>query len=254
MHPLLHSGRDRPRWLRCILLTMAVSGSLAACTGVADDCPHTDGERVDHVVVVELSASERAPDLFDHRIDRIGQHALQAADCQARFMVIGMDGGLPVTLYDDRFRTDLNTERARDNQVPKLVEQTMGTVRSTLAEQATGPVPAHSDPGAAFLALADLVARLDPDETIDALIVADGVTMTPSINLNRRLSDDELAELTERVAPAVDLARKVTIDWPDIGHTADPTSPPSDWLVQLRHLWHQVCLDRNASTCTVTTL
>jgi len=244
------------------LLVLVVVATLAACSSVgaasfdrwAGDCPYPDGAAIIHAVTIELSASERSEDLLDRRLQLIDGHARQAVDCESRLLVLALDGGRATIVHDDTFVSPLNTERARDNQVPAQARDAVTDVKAALAERADRPAPATSDPGASFLALADLLAGLPSGATIDALVLSDGVTSTPDVQLNRRLDDGELDRLAAQVAPRVDLEGRVDITWPDIGRTADPAPPPGDWLRQLRDLWRAVCSSAGAASCTITTV
>ncbi len=232
------------------------SGS-AAATGDpwAGDCPHGDGSAVAHVAVVELSASERDPALLADRLDRLRHLAQQAADCEAPFTVHLLTGSRSDRIYDTVFDSKLGTEIARDRQVNGMADEAMAAVTPVL-EAAFGGADdgAGSDPGAAYRVLADELALLGPDAGIDALVLSDGVTVTAAVDLNRSLEGDDLDELATQVAPVVDLDGRVAVDWPAVGHTADPAAPPGPWLDALRSLWQRVCETRHAGSCTVTTI
>ncbi len=224
----------------------------------AGDCPHGDSSAlapVAHVAVVELSASERDPALLADRLDRLRHLAQQAADCEAPFTVHLLTGSRSDRIFDTVFDSPLGTEIARDRQVDPMADDAMAVVIPAL-EAAYGGADdgAGSDPGAAYRVLADELKRLGPDAGIDALVLSDGVTVTATVDLNRSLEGADLDELAAQVAPVVDLGGRVAVDWPAVGHTADPAAPPGPWLDALRALWQRVCETRHAASCTVTTI
>ncbi len=222
-----------------------------------DDCPRPDGEgsALAHVAIVELSASERDPALLADRLAEVRRLAQQAADCEAPFTVHLLTGSRSDRIYDTVFDSKLGTEIARDRQVDPMADDAMAAVTPAL-EAAFGGTDegAGSDPGAAFRVLADELQRRGPDAGIDAVILSDGVTVTAAVDLNHSLEDADLDQLAAQVAPAVDLAGRVAVDWPAVGHTADPAAPPGPWLDALRSLWQRVCETRHAASCTVTTI
>lgn len=219
------------------------------------DCPHGDSSAVAHVAIVELSASERDPALLADRLDRLRHLAQQAADCEAPFTVHLLAGSRSDRIYDTVFDSPLGTEIARDRQVESMADDAMAAVTPAL-EAAAGAADGSlgSDPGAAYRVLADELQRLGPDGGVDALVLSDGVTVTAAVDLNRSLDGADLDELATQVAPAVDLGGRVAVDWPAVGHTADPAAPPGPWLDTLRSLWQRVCETRHAAACTVTTI
>lgn len=230
----------------------------AAAEPWTGDCPHDDSSTTAHVAIVELSASERDPALLADRLARLRHLAQQAADCEAPFTVHLLTGSRSDRIYDTVFDSPLGTETARDRQVEVMADEAMAAVTPALeAAAGTGAAPddgAGSDPGAAYRVLADELARLAPDAGIDALVLSDGVTVTAAVDLNQSLDGADLDQLATEVAPAVDLGGRVAVDWPAVGHTADPAAPPGPWLDALRSLWQRVCERRNAASCTVTTI
>lgn len=234
----------------------------ASATTSADpwtgDCPHADGDSstTAHVAIVELSASERDPALLADRLARLRHLAQQAADCEAPFTVHLLSGSRSDRIYDTVFDSPLGTETARDRQVDGMADEAMAAVTPALEAAASAATDggAGSDPGAAYRVLADELQRLAPDAGIDALVLSDGVTITAAVDLNQSLDGADLDQLATEVAPAVDLGGRVAIDWPAVGHTADPAAPPGPWLDALRSLWQRVCERRNAASCTVTTI
>lgn len=231
------------------------SGSGPAPTPWTGDCPHGDGPAVAHVAVVELSASERDPALLADRLARLRHLAQQAADCEAPFTVHLLTGSRSDRVYDTVFDSPLGTEIARDRQVNGMADDAMAAVTPALEAAYGGAVAgAGSDPGAAYRVLADELALLGPNATIEALVLSDGVTVTAAVDLNRSLAGADLDELATQVAPEVDLGGRVAVDWPAVGHTADPAAPPGPWLDTLRSLWQRVCETRHAASCTVTTI
>lgn len=228
----------------------------AAAAPWTGDCPHGDSSTTAHVAIVELSASERDPALLADRLARLGRLAQQAADCEAPFTVHLLAGSRSDRIYDTVFDSPLGTETARDRQVDGMADEAMAAVAPALEAAASVATDdgAGSDPGAAYRVLADELARLAPDAAIDALILSDGVTITAAADLNQSLEGADLDRLATEVAPAVDLGGRVAVDWPAVGHTADPAAPPGPWLDALRSLWQRVCERRNAASCTVTTI
>ena len=234
----------------------APGADAAATEPWTGDCPHGDSSTTAHVAIVELSASERDPTLLADRLARLRHLAQQAADCEAPFTVHLLAGSRSDRIYDTVFDSPLGTEIARDRQVDQMADEAMAAVTPAL-EAAASAAPdggAGSDPGAAYRVLADELAVLGPDAGIDALVLSDGVTVTAAVDLNQSLDGADLDQLATEVAPAVDLGGRVTVDWPAVGHTADPAAPPGPWLDALRSLWQRVCERRNAASCTVTTI
>lgn len=230
---------------------------LAACTSRSaawdGDCPAGRGPDSYYLVTIELSASERSPALIDDRLERVRRRAEVAADCEATFEVALLDGGRTSRLYRSQFSSALNTERARDLQIPTLAGLAMAEIRTKLAPVLGQPPPPTSDPGIVYRLLADRLAEQGPQARIEALILSDGVTDTPQLDLNRPIPASELPALTTQVAPDVDLGGQVAIEWPDIGRTADATGPPGDWVESLLALWTGVCQSRHAAPpCLVT--
>ncbi len=224
----------------------------------AGDCPHPDDARpaTAQVVIVELSPSERDPELLADRLARVRTVARQAADCEAPFTLHLLTGSRSDRIYQTVFDSPLGTEIARDRQVEAMAEEAMAALTPALeaaASQASDD-GAGSDPGAAYRVLTDELAVLGPDADIDALVLSDGVTVTAAVDLNRAIDAAELDQLAAQVAPTVDLGGRVAIAWPAVGRTADPAAPPGPWIDALRSLWQRVCEQRNAASCTVTTI
>jgi hypothetical protein len=243
-------------WLLSVIVTAACAGA-SSSTRTSGDCPHAEGHRTSHLVLIEESASERDPAVRAERQTLMGQHARQAADCEAPFAVVVLTMGRADLVYDTLLDSNLGTEVARDLQVEELADAAMADVQVALSDHLSHPTEPRlgSDPGAAYRVLAEALERLDPGATIDALVLSDGVTTgTGPVDLNRPLDEAELDHLAELVAPAVDLDERVHVDWPGIGRTADPAPPPSPWVDVLRRLWLQVCEARRAASCTVTTI
>ena len=243
-----------------MVMAMAVAAALvltgcqmAGAVAWTGDCPPGQGSDTYYLVAIEQSASERSPALLHDRLGRIERRADQAADCEATFEVVVLDSGRARSIYRNPFSSPLNTEQARDRQVPAMAAKAMSEIQSQLSAMLSQPPSATSDPGVVYRLLADRLAQLGPKARIVALVLSDGVTDTPQLDLNRSLPVDEHASLAERLAPPVDLEGRVGIEWPDIGRTADSTGPPGDWVEALLALWTTVCQTRHAAPpCLVT--
>lgn len=246
------------RAIGAVALALAVGLGLAGC-GVTDraerwagSCPPDHGPTTDHVAVLGLSASERDEELVGDRLDDLARFAGEAIDCEANLEVLALVDRRVTVLYDHRFDTDLNTERARDLNVAADRDEAMEAVRSALDPLLAGEASPGSDPGALFRAAEDRLARIGADGDLRLLVLSDGITDTPEVSLNRDLAGERVDELAGRVAPLVDLDGRVHVAWSDVGRTADAVGPPGDWLDTVVTIWRTVCADRGAASCSIT--
>ncbi len=236
---------------------LAGLAALAACSSPGDrwagSCPAGSDASTFHVAAIELSPSELDDGLLADRLVDLERHVGEAIDCDADLEVLLLANSQATTLYEASFDATLGTESARDLELPERQAEAMAEIeRAIAAHLADVDAAAGSDPGAVYRAIDNRLVRLSGDAEVRLLVLSDGVTETPAVSLNRPIRPDEVGELAAEVAPPVDLGRRVHVDWPDIGRTADPRGAPGDWLDLLAQVWEQACLDRQAATCLVT--
>lgn len=217
----------------------------------AEDCEQPE-DPPSYVAILEMSASESNTMILEERLRLIGLHASQAADCEADLTVaLIVDGSRTQVLFTETLTSELGTEIARDNQISSQVIDILTAITQAL-DQAIASSDGPSNPGHAYRFLAEQLARLEPDGTIDALVLSDGIS-TADVNLNRSLASDDLTALAMDIAPQVDLESRVAIDWRGLGQTTDPVGPPAAWLEDLISVWVRACQLRNATSCLHTT-